>query len=85
MGNRKRIQSRGRPGLNKLFQEFDMGESVAVIKEPSIDSKFPIRLQGSTGIITEKRGNSYGVEIYTQNKKKKFLIEPIHLKRILSK
>ena len=85
MGKRKRTESRGRPGLNKLFREFNLGESVAVIKEPSVVSKFPIRIQGSTGIVTEKRGNSYGVEIYTQNKKKKFLIEPIHLKRILSK
>ncbi len=85
MGKRKRIQSRGRPGLNKLFREFSIGESVAVVKEPSVDSKFPLRLQGSTGIVTDKRGNSYEVEIYTQNKKKIFLIEPIHLKRILSK
>ena len=85
MGKRKRIQSRGRPGLHKFFREFSLGESVAVIKEPSVASKFPIRLQGSTGIVTEKRGSSYGVEIYTQDKKKKFLIEPIHLRRILSK
>jgi ribosomal protein L21E len=85
MGKKKRTESRGRPGLGKLFQEFNIGESVAVIKEPSIASKFPLRLQGSTGIVTEKRGNSYGIEIYTQNKKKKFLIAPIHLKRIISK
>ncbi|MDD5699603.1 MAG: 50S ribosomal protein L21e [Candidatus Nanoarchaeia archaeon] len=85
MGTRKRVETRGRPGLGKLFRQFKQGESVAVIKEPSIDSKFPLRLQGSTGVVTSRRGRSYEVEIYTQDKKKKFLIEPIHLKRILQK
>jgi large subunit ribosomal protein L21e len=85
MGKRKRIGSKGRPGLGKLFREFSQGEPAAVIKEPSVDSKFPLRLHGSTGIITEKRGNAYVVEICTQNRKKKFLIEPAHLKKIIQK
>ena len=85
MGKKKRIQSRGRPGLSRLFRTFKEGESVAVIKEPSLDSKFPLRLQGSTGIVVSKRGKAYEVEIFTQDKKKKFLIEPAHLKRIAQK
>lgn len=83
MGKKKRIQSRGRPGFSRLFRTFRVGESVAVIKEPSLDSKFPLRLQGLTGEIISQRGKAYEVEIFTQDKKKKFLIEPIHLKRIL--
>ncbi len=83
MGKKKRTESRGRPGLSKLFREFNTGDAVAVIKEPSVDSRFPLRLQGSTGIVTEKRGKAYEVKIYTQDKKKTFLIEPIHLRRIM--
>lgn len=82
MGKTKRIQTNGRPGLSKIFQEFSEGDTVAVVKEPSIDSRFPLRLQGSTGTVVNKRGKSYMVEIYTQNKKKSFLIEPVHLKKI---
>lgn len=82
MSKTKRIQSRGKPGFSKIFQEFNKGESVAVIKEPSVGSKFPFRLQGLTGVVIGKRGKSYMIEIKTQNKKKKFLIEPVHLKRI---
>ncbi|HTY44357.1 MAG TPA: 50S ribosomal protein L21e [Patescibacteria group bacterium] len=85
MGKRKRIESRGRVGLSKLFKEFNLGDAVAVVKEPSVDSRFPLRIQGSTGIVSEKRGRSYMVEIYTQDKKKKFLIEPAHLKKIMQK
>ncbi len=82
MGKRKRIQSYGKPGLSRLFHEFNDGDSVAIVKEPSVDSRFPLRLHGSTGIIIGKRGNSYIIEIFTQNKKKKFLIEPVHLRKI---
>jgi large subunit ribosomal protein L21e len=82
MGKRKRIHSNGKPGLSKLFRKFSDGESVAVVKEPSVDSRFPIRLQGSTGVVIGKRGNSYIIDIYTQNKKKTFLIDPVHLRRI---
>ena len=85
MSIRKRIGSKGRPGLSRLFKQFKEGDSVAVIKEPSVDSKFPLRLQGSTGIVSAKRGRAYEVEIYAQDKRKKFLIEPIHLKRIMQK
>ncbi len=82
MGKSKRIQTNGRPGLSKIFQKFEKGNSVAVVREPSIDARFPFRLQGLTGVITGERGNSYIIEIATQNKKKTFLIEPVHLKKI---
>ncbi|MDE1848544.1 MAG: 50S ribosomal protein L21e [Nanoarchaeota archaeon] len=82
MSKTKRIESNGRPGLGKVFRKFDNGDSVAVLKEPSIDSRFPLRIQGSTGVVSGRRGGSYIVEINTQNKKKKFIIAPAHLKRI---
>ncbi len=82
MGKTKRIESSARPGLSRVFQEFREGESVAVVREPSVDSRFPPRIQGLTGTVKDKRGKSYIVEIKTQNKAKTFLIEPVHLKRI---
>lgn len=82
MGKTKRLQTNGRPGLSKIFKEFVEGDSVAVVKEPSVDSRFPFRLQGSTGAVVDKRGKSYIIEIRTQGKKKKFIIEPAHLRRI---
>jgi len=82
MSRTKRIESTARPGLSRVFQNFESGDSVAVVKEPSVSSKFPLRLQGLTGTVLDKRGSSYIVEIKTQNKAKKFLIEPVHLKKI---
>ncbi len=82
MGKHSRIVSKGKPGLGKIFHRFNNGDAVAVVKEPSVKSVFPFRLQGLTGTVVDTRGKSYIVEIKTQNKKKKFLIEPVHLKRI---
>ncbi|MFZ1970819.1 MAG: 50S ribosomal protein L21e [Candidatus Nanoarchaeia archaeon] len=82
MGKSKRIQTNGRPGLSRIFQKFKEGDPVAVVREPSIDSRFPFRLQGLTGVVIGERGNSYIVEIATLNKKKEFIIEPVHLKKI---
>lgn len=82
MGKTKRIQSKGKPGLSRIFQKFENGDSVAVVREPSLEANFPFRLQGFTGTVIGQRGKSYIVEIKTQEKKKKFLVEPAHLKRI---
>lgn len=82
--NRKKVRTRGKFPFSKYFQEFQKGESVAVVGEVSIRQTFPGRLQGRTGVVEGKRGKSYIVNIKDQNKEKQFLIEPIHLKKIKS-
>lgn len=82
MAKRKSVRTRGKLQLSKYFQEFKEGDSVAVIREKSIKSSFPVRLQGRTGIVEVKRGKSYVVKIKDQAKEKRFIIEPIHLKKI---
>lgn len=82
MAKRKKIRTRGKVPLSRYFQELEKGDSVAVIREPSIQARFPKRLQGKTGIVKGKRGLSYIVKIKDQEKEKKFLIAPIHLKKI---
>ncbi len=84
MVRRKNIRTKGKLSLSKYFQELKPGEFVSVVRERSVPSSFPVRLQGSTGVVEGKRGKVYIVNIKTQNKEKKFLIEPIHLKKIKS-
>ena len=78
----KKIRTRGKLQLSRYFQKLETGEAVAVIKEPSIPTSFPKRLQGKTGFVENKRGKAYMVKIKDQSKEKRFLIEPIHLKKI---
>lgn len=82
MSGRKKIRTRGKLQLSRYFQELKEGDSVAVVKEPAVQSYFPSRLQGRTGKIESKRGKSYVVLIKDQNKEKRFIVEPIHLKKI---
>ena len=82
MSKRKKTRTRGKLQLSRYFQELETGDSVAVVKESSVKSSFPVRLQGRTGIIGGKRGKAYSIKIKDQNKEKEFLIEPIHLKKI---
>ena len=79
---RKPIRTRGKLQLSKYFQNLKKGDFVAVVRESAVQSNFPVRLQGRTGIIEDKRKKAYIVKIKDQNKEKKFLIEPIHLKKI---
>lgn len=79
---RKKMRTKGKLQLSKYFQELNTGDVIAVIKEPSVASNFPLRLQGRTGVVENRRGKAYLVAIKDQNQEKKFLIEPIHLKKL---
>jgi len=82
MVQRKKIKTRGKIQLSRYFQSLNEGDNVSVVKDVSIASSFPERLQGRTGIVVEKRGRAYVVKIMDHDKEKKFIIEPIHLKKI---
>lgn len=79
---RKKVRTRGKLQLSRYFQKLEEGDSVAVVREKAIQSSFPLRLQGRTGVVEGKRGRSYVIKIKDQEKEKKFIIKPIHLKKL---
>jgi len=83
MLKRKRIRSRGKFSFQAFFQKFKEGDSVAVVRELSQPANFPRRMQGRTGKVLDKRGSAYIVEMNDYNKKKQYIIKPIHLKKII--
>jgi large subunit ribosomal protein L21e len=82
MVGRKKIKTRGKLQLSRYFQELNTGERVAIAREPAVQSSFPERMQGRTGVVEGKRGRIYMVKIKDQNKEKRYLIAPVHLKRM---
>lgn len=84
MANRKPVRTRGKIKFSNYFQELKKGDNVAVVREPAVQSSFPKRLQGRTGVVESQRGKSYVVKIKDQTMEKTFLIEPVHLKKIKS-
>ena len=79
---KKNIRTMGKLSFSEYFKELKEGDSVAVKKELSVTSSFPERLQGRTGIVESKRGKAYIVKLNDLNKEKRYLIEPIHLKKL---
>ena len=82
MIKRKSLRSKGKIKLSKYFQDIEIGDSVSVISELALQPKFPSKLQGRTGIVEGKRGNSYLIRIKDLNKEKTYIIHPVHLRRI---
>lgn len=82
MAKKKKIRTRGKIQLSRYFQELKQGDFVSVVRESSIKSSFPERIQGRTGFVENRRGRAYMVKIKDHNKEKKFLIAPVHLKKI---
>ena len=78
----KSPRSTGKISFARYFQSFNSGDYIAVAKELSVNFPYSNRLQGRTGKVINKRGSAYYVEINDLNKPKKYLIKPVHLKKI---
>ena len=65
-----------------MFQKLEKGDRVVVVKELAVEGSFPKRLQGKTGLVEEKRGDAYLVKIRDGKKEKKFIVKPVHLKKL---
>ena len=84
MASHKHIRQKGKFSFMRFFQKLNQGDKVAVSQELSVPFPYSYRLQGRTGTVLAKRGQHYEVEIKDLNKPKKYVIAPIHLKKIQS-
>lgn len=82
MVHKKSIRTRGKLQLSRYFQELKKGDFVSISREPAVQSSFPTRLQGITGVVEGRKGKTYIVKLKDGNQSKEILIEPIHLKKI---
>jgi len=80
---KKNIRRKGKISLSRYFQNFDNGDKVRLIMEPSIHKGiyFP-RFHNKAGIIKGKQGKCYEILIKDGNKEKTLIVHPIHLKRM---
>jgi len=85
MLKQKPIRQKGKISFTRFFQKFNIGDSVAVVRELSIPLSAPKKLQGRTGKIVGQRGSAYEVEIKDINKPKTYIIKPVHLRKIEAK
>jgi len=79
---KKNIREKGKMKLSRIFQELKEGDRVALVRELSVKASFPKRIEGKTGTVEGKRGKAYIVKIKDYNEEKRFIVKPVHLKKI---
>ena len=78
-GTRKKLQTRSRLAINAYLQEFREGDQVHIDFVPSSPLQHP-RFQGLTGVVMERRGRNYIIQVRDGNKLKQVFARPEHLK-----
>lgn len=77
---RRKPRERGKTGLSKILYEYKPGEKVVVKIDPSAHKGMPHRrYHGKIGVITNKRGRSYVVNVTQGKAVKEIIVRPEHI------
>jgi large subunit ribosomal protein L21e len=80
---RRKVRERGKTGLSKILREYVPGDRVVVKINPSIHKGMPHRrFHGKTGVIDERRGRAYVVNVSQGNAVKEIIVRPEHLEPV---
>ena len=78
---KKDLRARGVLPVTRVIQQFEIGQKVHVVCEPSIQKGMPHRrFHGKTGSVVGQRGRAWLVEIRDGNKLKTVISRPQHLR-----
>ncbi len=80
---RKDPSERGLIPINRVLQEFEEGEKVKIMIEPSVHKGQPHRrFHGKIGEIEGTQGDAFVVEVEDGDKTKKVITRSEHLERV---
>ena len=82
MSRKKPVRTKGKIRLSNYFKSFEDGDRVAIVRELGVKGSFPRKIQGLVGKVVGSRGKFKIVEVKDKNKVKKFIIHPVHLKKV---
>jgi large subunit ribosomal protein L21e len=78
---KRKPREKGKTGLSKILHEYSSGEKVVIKINPSIHKGMPHRrYHGRIGVIAEKRGRAYVVNVTQGDATKQIIVRPEHLK-----
>lgn len=76
----KRVRERGMSSLSKMLVDYEVGQRVDIVINPSVHKGMPHRrYQGRTGVVAGKRGRGVIVDVKLGNATKTLVIRPDHL------
>ncbi len=77
---KRKPRERGKTGLGKILQEYEPDEKVVVKIDPSVHKGMPHRrYHGRIGVIVDKRGRSYVVNVSQGKAVKEIIVRPEHI------
>ena len=77
----KHPRKRGLPSLSRTLANYEVNSKVNIVIEPSVQKGRPHRrIHGKTGVVLEKRGRSYLIQVSDGKSFKKIIARPEHLK-----
>jgi len=77
---RKKAREKGKLGLSRILRIYQPGERVLIKLDPSIHKGMPHRrYQGKIGIVEQKRGQAYVVNVTQAKAIKTIIVRPEHL------
>ena len=80
---RRRARERGKTGLSKILREYALGDRVLVRINPSIHKGMPHRrFHGKIGVVGERRGRAYVVNVSQGDAVKEIIVRPEHLEPV---
>jgi large subunit ribosomal protein L21e len=78
----KSPRKRGLSPITYEFQEFEVGERVNIVLDPSIHRGMPHpRFHGKTGTVVGNQGKAFVVKVRDGNKLKTVVSRPEHLRK----
>lgn len=80
---KRKPRERGMSPITRALQEFEKGEKVSIVVDPSVHKGMPHRrFQGKTGDIEDRRGDAYVVKVKVGNAMKSVIVRPEHLRKV---
>jgi len=78
---RRKPREQGKTGLSKILYDYKPGEKVVVEIDPSVHKGMPHRrYHGKIGVVANRRGRSYVIDITQGKAVKEIMVRPEHLK-----
>ncbi|MBI2079661.1 50S ribosomal protein L21e [Candidatus Micrarchaeota archaeon] len=78
----RKLKRRKKFTVTDFVKSFSLGQKVIISVKPYFSGLPNPRYNNRSGVIVEKRGESYVVEILDGNLKKGIVSHPIHLKHV---
>lgn len=79
-GRTRKLRGKSRVSVAQTVRTFSVGDKVVITPKATPKGQPHLRYANRYGIVVERRGKGYIVEVDDYKKRKKIVVGPVHLK-----